>query len=335
MVIYRSFHLMFNQSNNNCCTGTNYPFLFNYEYDFICKLKEDFPKQSFQALYELITLNIWRLRSFNHEQIKSMFYEFREKNWFPIPNAFEFFISEKGHNELMNLLKTPQTYLYEHGYPFYQSRANHHWSKFEDDFITSVANSSNDKIDFAKLALCIPGRTGKQIQTRYSYLIDNGIIEKPKEQNLPFTPIYHSYFLPDVEKRIATELKQMFKNGILISKQVVRSTAKKFYYCPRVLAERATIQHFINQSLTIFDENNKYTTEFLQFMNSLFNEIQENTDDDNLDYSKEVIRKFNLPKPIFGEVWANSFFKKKQIILEVCSLLSPWKCRSDICIYFY
>lgn len=121
------------------------------------------------------------------------------------------------------------------------------------------------------------------------------------------------YFLPHIEKNVADELRKLFKRGIQITKPIVRSTAREFYYCHRILAEKATFQFFIDKKMMIFDVQQQYSIELIQFSDKLRNEIEENISEEDNSYCDDVIRKYNLPQTIFGETWGRNFYQSNKL----------------------
>lgn len=290
------------------------PFLNKYEYDLIHQLKKDNPERSFTELSPKIRHSIWRLYQFNEEQIKEMYYDFQAHNWYSLPNLHQFFIDQKGQDELQQLYRTPQTYLYNNCFPYFQSRANHNWTESEDNFLISISKFTDHDLNFSMLALCLPGRTGKQIREHYKVLLKRGAIEEiqKEEKKNRLRYLSHSYFLPDVENKLAKEFRRFFRNGLRITKTLLKTTATEFYCCPRILAERATFQHFLEHNFPIYTENNKFTTEFIQFAQKLKTEIETN-EDGSKNFTNDIIRKYSIPKPIFGETWQATFLKKHSL----------------------
>lgn len=290
------------------------PFLRKYEYDTIVQLKKENPERSFSELYPKIRHSIWRLYPFSADQIKEMYYDFQAHNWYSLPNLCEYFTDKRGQENLQQLYYSPQTYLYNNCFPFFQSRANYNWTEDEDNFLISLSKLKSCNLNFSMLALCIPGRSGKQIKEHFKVLIKKGIIEdnQKKEEKKNLRNLYHSYFLPKVEHKLANEFRKLYKNGIRKTKSVVQLTAKEYYYCPKILADRATFQHFLENNYTIYDEQNNFTTEFNKFSEKIKNDIEINEDGSKI-LSNDIIRKFNIPEPIFGETWQTNFIKKKTI----------------------
>lgn len=176
------------------------PSLYKSEYDHICKLKLQNKKASIQSLYTQICRNSWRLWKFTHQQIKEMFDSYRDIQWETIPEPFEYFTSTEGQFNLQQLLGSPFSYLYNNIFPYFVSRANRPWTKEEDDLIIMSAEKSI--LNFSILALCIPGRTGKEISSRFNTLIKKGLIKNCDDVDQPksISKYVRRYFLPNSEK---------------------------------------------------------------------------------------------------------------------------------------
>lgn len=292
------------------------PSLDKSEYEFICKLKKENPKRSFVELLPKIRSFSWRLHVFNDDQIKEMYQTCREKDWQCIEDIFTYFSSQEGQTQLYEFYKNPKGFLFNHPFPFFTSRENYKWSQDEENLIIFVSNAFPETVDFSMLSLCLPGRTGSQIATHYKELVLQGkITQKEDITRKPLSFEYHKYFLSNVEMHLAQQILNLFKKGTQITKSLIREMARKIYFCPRILAERAVLQKFYSNNLEIYEDiqNETYSKSFLEQVQILQNEIEEYDQNIGKEFSKEIIRIYNLPEPIFGDVWIRNFLKRNHL----------------------
>ncbi len=292
------------------------PSLYKEEYVHICTLKEQNKRASIQNLYTQICNRSWRLWKFTHQQIKDMFDKYRDTNWEAIQNPFEYFTSKDGQFNFQKFLGAPFSFLYNHGFPYFISRANHSWTKEEDDFIIMAADKVT--LNFSFLALCLPGRSGKEISSRFHELATKGCIKIHDEfsQVNPLKNYVRRYFLPQTEQKLAKELIQMYKKGIQINKLLVTQTAKDLYCSDDILAERATYNHFMNCGLNIYsdEENKQYTFSFQKIYHNIKNDLTQcETKEEHDDMVKSIIQDYNLPKPLFSHTWADAFLHRNRL----------------------
>lgn len=60
-------------------------------------------------------------------------------------------------------------------------------------------------------------------------------------------------------------------------------------------------------------QNETYSKSFLEQVQILQNEIEEYDQNIGNEFSKEIIRIYNLPGPIFGDVWIRNFLKRNHL----------------------
>lgn len=65
-------------------------------------------------------------------------------------------------------------------------------------------------------------------------------------------------------------------------------------------------------------QNETYSKSFLEQVQILQNEIEEYDQNIGNEFSKEIIRIYNLPEPIFGDVWIRNFFKRNHLSCPFC-----------------
>lgn len=95
-------------------------------------------------------------------------------------------------------------------------------------------NSSTSKIYFNTLALCFPGRTGKQIHAHFVALLesypeeinDGRLIQKSMNIDIHM----NMYFMPMTEKMIANELTELFYAGNQVTEEIIRKKVKFYYF---------------------------------------------------------------------------------------------------------
>lgn len=245
-----------------------------------------------------------------------MYNKYTNTEWETVPHLFDFFINSDGQSDLIDFLKTPLTYLYNKGLPYYISRKNLTWTKDEDDFIKRAYNET--EINFSFLSLCMPSRTGKQISARFHELclLEQIQIKDDDEKTKHLKEYNHSYFLPNVEQFLAKEFRKLHQKGVQINKNMVRETAKEIYCSANVLSERATFNHFVHNRLKIYtdDSNDEYTEEFKIISNQIKGDIDECNSEEERNEVVEVIRNdYNLPKPIFSHTWMKAFLFRNHL----------------------
>lgn len=166
-----------------------------------------------------------------------MYSKRRDEDWRSLPEMFDYFKSEDGQFQLKKF--------WDNVLPFFLPRKNIKWSKQEDDFLISIANTTIEPLNYPILAFCFPGRKGKQVEAHViELMVQQKIFLKDDYDLKPLLFMLHSYFLPEVENKIAKEFVKLSRNGTYITKGLVREMARKFYYSPDVLSERATFQKF-------------------------------------------------------------------------------------------
>lgn len=290
------------------------------EYNIINMIKKNQPKESFSNLKYQIQARIPRLKNVSAAEIRILYDDMKKKLLFRT-DPFLYFISQDGRENLIALAHNPSQYLLNNKYPFSINKKNVDWSSEEDALLKEIMNTASEPVNFPTLAICFPGRTGKQIHSHYLELLKKKEISNLKEifPEKPFDLFMHRYFLPYTEKLIANEIIELFKCGSQITEQIIREKARTYYYLPWVLAERITYQRFMSEKKNVYIDEKKYqyTEEFIEHSVDMKEELTKliinEKGDVDIKKTEDIIRENKLPIPAFSNQWIKSFLKRNHL----------------------
>lgn len=303
------------------------PELSESEYLAIFAIKEDYPNASFRDLHNRIISAVPRLESFNYHMIGMMYFRKRSIYWTTAPDIFQFFRHASTQINLLSLALNPTKFLFANRYPFFQSRRGIDWTMEEDNLLFTIMENANSELNFAFLALCFPGRTGRQIHNHFLDKLKEGTINDPRQLKASkhiLDPICKRYFLPSTERALKADIVVMTTQGIHVIEDLVIEKAKDYYKTPWILSERATYQEFASKGICIYVPGTTiYSEEFLKLSNEIYdsfdidNAIDEDAEDDHKEQQvQDIIMKFNLPPIVFTHKWFRKFLKRNRLSLR-------------------
>lgn len=297
------------------------------EYSYIMGLKKTKNYSKIENLTKQIRTHFLDLEKCSDDEIKIMF-----ENAHDAP--FNLFLDIRENSDLINeemvkFINSPLAYLNNNVFPIYKHKLSKTWTERENERLIALCKGATVKINFAMLSLCFPGRSGKQIHSHYRDLISKGIIQENQDfiqsnnENL-----IKFHFIDDSESKIAEEIKEDIANGKQIDKDTVIRKAECYYYEPWNLAKRVAFQNFVENKKQIYkdDDNEEYSEEFTNFAKEIqsivddLNDIKKTLiekfpDDPKIKYenANEVLRRFNVPKPVFSSTWITDFMKRNRL----------------------
>lgn len=292
------------------------------EYEFITHIKVDKPKISFRDLAPSIHREYRdHLGNYSAFELAILYYTFQENYIRPLTEVCKFLRSPEGREKCLELVTNTEKFLHNNCYPFFENRKGKFWTTTEIELIKYIAEQATDSSFLKFLPLCLPGRTGMQIYTKYSELVlHNEItndVRKVKKAQRTMPPI-RKYFIPEHEELLASEILAMFNDHKFISKEIIRQKAKEMYMLPWVLAERSTFQLFCMSDAPIYTEQGAYTDDFIIESQNLLQQILPDPKKKPLiEVQIRIIDEYKLPDPIFSDTWVRAFMKRNHFSFRV------------------
>lgn len=294
------------------------------EYLKIRQIKKDYKNWSFQNIRSKIIAAVPRLKfEQNCDIIKKI--EDKALNYLEFSHDLRDYLCDiiKKSN-LIEMIHRPIDFLNKNPFPFFESRKNLKWTKEEDDLLRDICREGNKMPSFFVLPLVFPGRTGNQIRMHFYKLLDDGLIEDPRNKNpvrkeTYFKSYFRRIFLPSGERALAETLVSISVSGIQVGKKLIIEKAEMTFRLPSVLAERVTYQDFFLHKKEIYDEKGNYTIDFIEQSEKFekefetkFKIIEEDEEPINREINK-IVREHFLPIPCYSSTWMTSFMRRNHL----------------------
>lgn len=287
----------------------------------IDEIKKEAPKStSFQNLVTRIYKEIPQLKVYSYQEISDAFYSHAKSCWFQPNDLFEYFVSSRVQDSIVEMAKNPSVYLWNHHFPLFIQRKYPQWNDEEDKLLIRINDMLKDQMNFGNITIYFPGRTGFQVYNRFKKLLEmHMIIDYSKTETDKVSsvdPITNRIFLPATEKILSDHLKVLVSNGTHITKNLIRACAIDIYKCPCNLAERAVYQLFSYMKKEIYINDKTYSDEFIEMARSVEDLIRKGQEEDEInendDRYKEILKRYYLSEPVFSDGWLHLFAKRNR-----------------------